>query len=91
MTIEGNAYVCEHVLSLVFQCVPVELGGEEELGRATRSGAVVRRRLAGMVDGHVRLQTGGRGEDRRAQVARERLAAGERVLDQVRLQSVGRG
>lgn len=71
--------------------VPVQLGGEEELGLAPGPGTVVRRRLGRVVDGHVRLQTGGRGEYRRAQVTRVRLAAGERVLDQVRLQPAGRG
>lgn len=43
-----------------------------------------------MVDGHVRLKPSGCGKYRRAQVARERFAARERVLDQVRLQAVGR-
>lgn len=85
------SYVREYVLSLVFQRVPVKFGGEEKLGWATRPGAVVRRRLAGMVDGHVRLEAGGRGEYRRAEVAREGFAAGERVLDQVRLESVSGG
>lgn len=71
--------------------VPVQFGGEEELGLAPGPGAVVRRRFGRVVDGHVRLQSGGRGEYGRAQVARERLAAGERVLDQVSLETVGRG
>lgn len=71
--------------------VPVQLGGEEELGLTPGPGAVVRRRFGRVVDGHVRLETGGCGEYGRAQVARERLAAGERVLDQVRLETVGRG
>jgi len=75
----------------VFQGVPIELGGEEELGLAAGPRAVVRRRLAGVVDGHVGLQARGRGEYRRTQVAREGLAAGERVLDQMRLKTVGRG
>lgn len=43
-----------------------------------------------MVDSHVRLEARGCSEYRWAQVARERLAAGERVLDQVRLQTAGR-
>lgn len=86
-----GTYVGEHVLSLMFERVPVQFGGEEELRLATGSRAVVRRRLGGMVDGHVRLESCGRGKYRRAQVARERLAAGERVLDQVCLQTVGRG
>lgn len=79
--IRRYTHVGEHVLPLVFQRVPVEFGGEEILRLAAGPGTVVRRRLGRMVDGHVRLQTSGRGEYRRAQVARERFAAGERVLD----------
>jgi len=86
-----TTHVGQHVLSLVLERVPVQLGGEEELGLAPGPGTVVRRRFGRMVDGHVRLESGGCGEYGRAQVARERLAAGERVLDQVCLEAVGRG
>lgn len=75
----------------MFQRVPVEFGREEELGLTTGPGTVVRRRLPGMVDGHVRLKSGGRCEYRRTQIARERLAAGERVFDQMRLETAGGG
>lgn len=86
-----STHVGQHVLSLVLERVPVQLGGEEELGLAPGSGTVVRRRFGRMVDGHVGLESGGCSEYGRAQVARERLAAGERVLDQVSLEAVGRG
>lgn len=86
-----STHVGQHVLSLVLERVPVQLGGEEELGLASGPGAIVRWRFGRMVDGHVRLESGGCGEYGRAKVASERLAAGERVLDQVRLEAVGRG
>lgn len=76
---------------MVFQCVSVEFGREKELGLTTGSGTVVWRCFAGMVDGHVRLEAGGRGENCRTQITRKRFAAGKRVLDQVRLEAVGRG
>lgn len=69
----------------MFERVPVEFGGEEELRLAAGSGTVVRRCFGGMVDGHVRLEPRGGGEYRRAQVARERFAARERMFDQMRL------
>lgn len=87
----ASTHVGQHVLSLMLERVPVQLGGEEELDLAPGPGAVVRRRLGRVIDGHVSLEAGGGGEYRRAQVARERLAAGECVLDQVRLEAVGRG
>jgi len=86
-----STHVGQHVLSLVLKRVPVQLGREEELGLAPGPGTIVRRRFGRMVDGHVRLESGGCGEYGRAQVARERLAAGERVLDQMGLEAVGRG
>lgn len=87
----STTHVGQYVLPLVFQRVPVEFGREEEPGRAPGPRTIVRRRFRGVVDGHVRLQARRRGEYSRAQVARVRLAAGERVLDQVRLQAVSRG
>jgi len=75
----------------VLQRVTIKFSGEEKLRLAAGPGTVVRWRFGGMVDGHVSLEACGRSEYRRAQIARERLAAGERVFDQVRLKTVGRG
>lgn len=83
-------YVGQHVLPLVFQRVPVELSGKEKLCLAAVPWTVIRGSLIGMVDGHVCLKPRGCGKYCRAQVARERFAARERVLDQVCLKTVGR-